>query len=80
VNRTPIQLYARIAGILFLASFVGGGFGEFLAPSQIVAPGDAVRIPTVFAVLALTVWWLFKGVHVSRWDSRANQLVPASVT
>jgi hypothetical protein len=36
-----IQTYARIAGALFLVSFVAGGFGEFYAPTTLVVPGDA---------------------------------------
>ena len=36
-----IQTYARIAGVLFLVSIVGGGFGEFYAPSTLIVPGDA---------------------------------------
>ena len=36
-----VQTYARIAGILFLVSFVAGGFGEFFVPSALIVPGDA---------------------------------------
>src|SRR5690242_6647173 len=36
-----VQTYARIAGVLFLLSFVGGGIGEFYAPAQLIVPGDA---------------------------------------
>ena len=36
-----IQTYARIAGVVFLLSFVGGGFGEAYAPAQLIVPGDA---------------------------------------
>jgi Domain of unknown function (DUF4386) len=36
-----VQTYARIAGVLFLLSFIGGGFGEFYAPAQLIVPGDA---------------------------------------
>jgi hypothetical protein len=36
-----VQTYARIAGVLFLLSFVGGGIGEFYAPSTLVVPGNA---------------------------------------
>jgi hypothetical protein len=36
-----VQTYARIAGVLFLLSFVGGGLGEFYAPAQLIVPGDA---------------------------------------
>ena len=35
------QTYARMAGVLFLVSAVGGGFGEFYAPSILIVPGDA---------------------------------------
>ena len=36
-----IQRYAQLAGILFLVSLIGGGFGEAYAPSQIIVSGDA---------------------------------------
>ncbi len=36
-----VQTYARIAGILFLVSFVAGGFGEFLVPSALIVSDDA---------------------------------------
>src|SRR5215475_2527301 len=36
-----VQRYARIAGILFLLSFVGGGFGEAYAPSKLIVSADA---------------------------------------
>jgi hypothetical protein len=35
------QTYARIAGVLFLLSFVAGGFGEAYVPSRLMVPGDA---------------------------------------
>ena len=38
---TSVQTYARIAGVVFLVAIVGGGFGEFYAPSQLIVPGDA---------------------------------------
>ena len=37
---TPVQTYARVAGILFLLSFVGGSFGEFYVPSTLIVSGD----------------------------------------
>jgi uncharacterized protein DUF4386 len=36
-----IQAYARTAGILFLISFVVGGFGEAYVPSQLIVSADA---------------------------------------
>ena len=36
-----VQRYARIAGLLFLLSLVGGAFGEAYIPSKIMASGDA---------------------------------------
>ena len=38
---TPVQTYARIAGILLLISFIGGMFGELIVPSTIIVPGNA---------------------------------------
>ena len=36
-----MQTYARVAGILFLISMVAGFFGEFYAPSRLIASADA---------------------------------------
>jgi Domain of unknown function (DUF4386) len=36
-----IQTYARIAGVLFLLSFVAGGFGEAYVPSKLIVSADA---------------------------------------
>lgn len=36
-----IQLYARVAGIIFLLAVVAGTIGEALVPSMLVVPGDA---------------------------------------
>lgn len=38
---TSVQTYARIAGILFLLSIIGGGFGEFYVPSKLIVAADA---------------------------------------
>jgi hypothetical protein len=37
----PVQKYARIAGLLFLLSFVAGGFGEAYVPSAMIVSNDA---------------------------------------
>ncbi len=36
-----VQTYARIAGVLFLLSFVAGGFGEAYVPSKLIVSADA---------------------------------------
>jgi len=38
---TSVQTYARTAAVVFLVSFLVGGYGEFYAPSQLVVPGNA---------------------------------------
>jgi hypothetical protein len=38
---TSVQMYARIAGVLFLVSLVAGGFGEAYVPSKLIVSGDA---------------------------------------
>ena len=42
---TPVsvQTYARIAGVLGLLTFVGGGFGEAYVPSVLIVSGDATE-------------------------------------
>ena len=37
-----VQKYARITGIVFLVAFLGGLFGEYYAPSQIIVAGNAI--------------------------------------
>ena len=39
--RNSIQTYARVAGLLFLITFVAGGFGEGYAPAQLIVANDA---------------------------------------
>src|SRR3954471_9169128 len=34
------QTYARVAGLLFLISFVAGSFGEFYVPTKLIVGGD----------------------------------------
>ncbi len=36
-----VQTYARVAGVLFLLSMVGGGFGEVFVPGKIIVSGNA---------------------------------------
>jgi len=36
-----IQAYARMTGVLFLLSFIAGGFGEAYVPSRLIVAGDA---------------------------------------
>jgi len=39
--RAEVQTYARIAAVLFLLSFVAGGFGEAYVPSKLIVSGNA---------------------------------------
>jgi hypothetical protein len=36
-----VQTYAKLAGVLILLSFVGGGFGEAYVPSKLIIATDA---------------------------------------
>jgi Domain of unknown function (DUF4386) len=36
-----VQTYAKLAGLLILLSFIGGGFGEAYVPSKLIAANDA---------------------------------------
>src|SRR3954469_8149448 len=40
-NALNVQAYARVAGVLFLLSMIGGGFGEAYVPSKIIVSNDA---------------------------------------
>jgi len=37
----PVQTYAKVAGVLLLLSFIGGGFGEAYVPSKLIVATDA---------------------------------------
>ncbi len=39
--RAKVQAYARIAAVLFLLSFIAGGFGEAYVPSKLIVSGNA---------------------------------------
>ncbi len=41
LRQIPAQAYARMAGVLFLVSFIAGGFGEAYVPSRIIVGGNA---------------------------------------
>jgi hypothetical protein len=53
---TSVQAYARTAGVLFLISFVAGGFGEAYVPSQLIVSADAAA--TAKNIIASD--WLFR--------------------
>jgi hypothetical protein len=40
---TPVQTYARIAGVLLLLSLCAGFLGEIVVPMTLIVPGDAAR-------------------------------------
>jgi len=41
MRSTSVQTYARVAGVLFLLSMIGGFFGEFYVPSRLIVSRDA---------------------------------------
>ena len=43
---TPVQTYARIAGVLLLISFIGGTFGELIVPMTLIAQGNSAETAT----------------------------------
>jgi len=55
-NQLNIQLYARTAGVLFLLSLIGGGFGEGYIPSKIIVSND----PAATAANIKTFAFLFR--------------------
>jgi hypothetical protein len=38
---SSVQTYAKVAGVLILLSFIGGGFGEAYVPSKLLVPNNA---------------------------------------
>lgn len=41
ISGAVAQRYARIAGVMFLLSLIGGGFGEFFVPTALIVHSDA---------------------------------------
>ncbi len=40
-QRGSIHVYTKAAGVLFLLTFLGGGFGEMYIPNRLIVPTDA---------------------------------------
>ena len=59
-----VQRYARIAGVLFLLSFVAGGFGEAYVPSKLIVSGDATATANNIHALGSLFRWGFAGYLV----------------
>ena len=59
-----VQRYARIAGVLFLLSFVAGGFGEAYVPSKLIVSDDATATASNIHALGSLFRWGFAGYLV----------------
>ena len=60
--RAAVQAYARIAGVLFLLSFVAGGFGEAYVPSRLIVSADATA--TAHNIIALDSLFRLSLIHI----------------
>ena len=58
---TSIQTYAKLAGVLFLLSMVGGGFGEFYVPSKLIMSADAAATAKNIVAFNSLFRWGFAG-------------------
>lgn len=58
---TSIQTYARIAGLLFLLSMIGGGFGEFYVPTRLIVAADATATANNIVAFNSLFRWGFVG-------------------
>jgi len=58
---TSIQTYARMAGLLFLLSMIGGGFGEFYVPTKLIVAGDATATANNIVAFNSLFRWGFAG-------------------
>lgn len=58
---TSIQTYARIAGLLFLLSMAGGGFGEFYVPTRLIVAADATATANNIVAFNSLFRWGFAG-------------------
>jgi len=59
-----VQTYARIAGVLFLLSFVAGGFGEAYVPSRLIVSHDATATASNIHAFDSMFRWGFVGYLV----------------
>src|SRR3989442_680875 len=57
-------MYARIAGVLFLLSIVGGGFGEAYVPSVLIVGTDATATARNIVASHSLFRWGFAGFLV----------------
>ncbi len=58
---TSVQTYARIAGLLFLLSMIGGGFGEFYVPTKLIVAFDATATANNIVAFNSLFRWGFAG-------------------
>jgi hypothetical protein len=66
--------WPRILGILLLLASLGylaQSYGHFLAPQYDDLLSTIVLVMTIPGELAFTVWLLWKGINVERWEERA---------
>lgn len=55
----PVQTYAKLAGVLFLLSILGGGFGEAYVPSRLIVSVDAAATAKNIADFGSLFRWGF---------------------
>jgi len=60
-NELNIQAYARAAGVLFLLSLIGGGFGEGYMPSKVIVSNDAAATAANIKAFAFLFRLAFAG-------------------
>lgn len=60
-NTLNVQAYARAAGVLFLLSLIGGGFGEGYMPSKIIVSNDAAATAANIKAFAFLFRLAFAG-------------------
>lgn len=69
--------WPRVLGILLMAASFGylvQSYGHIVVPQYDPALSTLVIVLAVPAELAFTVWLLWKGIDVDRWEARANEV------
>ena len=61
MQSTSVQTYAKVAGVLFLLSMIGGYFGEMHVPSRIVVSRDPAATASNILELNSMFRWGFAG-------------------
>lgn len=74
-DAATLQRYAKVAGVLLLLSAIGGGFGEFYAPTTLIVANDATATAHNFIAHDSLFRWGFAAYLLEGFCDTALSLV-----